>query len=341
MIRLLLALMVVGGLLAAGAGAFVYSQMARISGPLQEDRIVYIAPGTGVNAMAAQLKAEGAIDAQWVFKVAARLHRANGTLKAGEYLVKDGMSVNDIIALLQSGKTHQRQITIPEGLMSVEIVALVKAAEGLEGDVTEIPREGSLLPETYVYSRGDSRQQLIARMQKSMEEALAALWNARAQDIAVNSPEEAVILASVVEKETGVASERPRVAGVFTNRLRINMPLQSDPTVIYALTQGQARLDRPLLRKDLTIDSPYNSYVKTGLPPTPIANPGKLSIAAVLNPERHDYFYFVADGTGGHAFGRSLDDHNRNVGKWRAIQKDNAQRQRPAESEAAPAPAAE
>jgi UPF0755 protein len=214
-----------------------------------------------------------------------------------------------------------RRFTVAEGLMSVEIIALLNAADGMEGTVTDIPPEGSLLPETYSYGRGDTRAKMVTRMQDAMKKALEELWAQRSEDIPVNSPEDAVILASIVEKETGVAAERARVAGVFANRMRIGMPLQSDPTVIYALTLGKEKLDRPLYRKDLNIDSPYNSYVKTGLTPTPIANPGRESISAVLHPEKHDFLYFVADGTGGHAFGKSLEDHLRNVDSWRTIQK--------------------
>lgn len=335
MIRFLMMLVVLAGLLVGGAGLFVIKKLASIDGPLDHDTVVYIAPGTPVAAMARQLSDAGAIDAAWIFRAESILKRAGGPLKAGEYEIKDGMSTDEIIALLQSGKTYVRSLTIPEGLMSVEIVDLVNHAEAMEGVVSDIPAEGSLLPETYHYTRGDSRAAMIARMQKSMQDKLAQLWDKRSPAAPVNTPQEAVTLASIVEKETGVAAERARVAGVFANRLRQNMPLQSDPTVIYAITQGQSRLDRPLSRADLQSGSPYNTYTHPGLPPGPIANPGAQSLQAVLSPEANDYLYFVADGTGGHAFARSLAEHNSNVGKWRA----HVKMMRDAQP-AAPAPAA-
>lgn len=328
MIRGLIALVFFVGLVSAIAGYAAVRALSAIPGPLPQDTIVYIAPGTGVAAMGAQLKDINAVDHPLIFRAAALLARKNGPLQAGEYMLEDGISAAGIVALLQSGKTHARSITIPEGLMAVEIVALINAAEAMTGDVTTVPREGSLLPETYHYRRGDDRNALVARMQKSMNDALSQLWATRAEDAPVRSMDEAVILASIVEKETGVAAERPKVAGVFANRLRTGMPLQSDPTTIYALTEGKQRLDRALLRRDLTLASPYNTYAVTGLPPGPIANPGRLSLQAVLAPEKHDYLYFVADGTGGHAFGKTLAEHNANVAKWRLVQK---AKQNPAE----------
>lgn len=316
MIRFLFTLVVVCGLIFAGVGFFVVKSLSAIDGPLESDAIVYIT-GTSVEGIGRQMADINAVDAVWIFRASALLHRAGGPLQAGEYLIEDGMSTDDIVTLLQSGKTYARVITVPEGLMSVEIVALINAAEGLEGEIAETPAEGTLLPETYHYRRGDSRAAVIARMQASMQDTLQKLWAARSADTPVATPEDAVILASIVEKETGVAAERPKVAGVFANRLRANMPLQSDPTVIYAITQGKERLDRQLYRKDLAVASPYNTYANAGLPPGPIANPGALSLQAVLAPEQHDYVYFVADGTGGHAFGKTLAEHNANVAKWR------------------------
>ncbi|MBI3441738.1 MAG: endolytic transglycosylase MltG, partial [Proteobacteria bacterium] len=191
----------------------------------------------------------------------------------------------------------------------------------LIGDIATIPMEGSLLPETYDFSYHDTRQNLIERMKKSMQEELRALWEKRAGDIPFATPDEAVTLASIVEKETRLHDERPRVAGVFINRLKKHIPLQSDPTVIYAVTLGQAKLDRVLTYKDLQTSSAYNTYSRQGLPPTPIANPGRASLAAVLNPEHNDYIYFVANGTGGHVFAKTLKEHNHNVAQWRKMQK--------------------
>lgn len=325
MIRALLIVALIALIGIAGAGYLGIKTLTTIDGPLKSDTVVYIAPGTGVKAMARQLSAAGAVDTTWIFQAAAFLARNNGPLQAGEYMIDDSSSAAEIVALLQSGKTYARSITIPEGLMAVEIIALINAAEAMEGTISDIPREGSLLPETYHYRRGDQRAALVTRMQKSMDDTLQKLWATRSDTTPVRSIDEAVILASVVEKETGVAAERARVAGVFANRMRLGMPLQSDPTVIYAVTQGQYKLDRPLSRKDLATPSAYNTYTTNGLPPTPIANPGALSIAAVLNPEANDYIYFVADGTGGHAFAKTLAEHNANVAKWRAIERQRAQ----------------
>ena len=322
MIRGLIAFILLAGLIAAIAVYMGLRALTGIPGPLPAETIVYIAPGTSVAGMATQLEDMNAVDDALIFRAAAILARDRGPLQAGEYLIEEATSAAGIVALLQSGKTHARSVTIPEGLMAVEIVALINTAEAMSGEVVDIPAEGSLLPETYHYRRGDDRNALIKRMQKEMNDTLAEIWPTRASDAPVRSLDETVILASIVEKETGVAAERARVAGVFANRLRLGMPLQSDPTTIYALTEGKQRLDRPLLRKDLAIESPYNTYAVTGLPPGPIANPGRLSLQAVLAPEKHDYLYFVADGTGGHAFGRTLAEHNANVAKWRQIQRD-------------------
>lgn len=293
---------------------------------LPENTLMFVEPGSSVAKIARDLEAQGFIGDAFVFEIGARYmqmrYPARGGLKAGEYLMPVAASARDVLRILQMGKTHQRRITIPEGLMAVEIVALVNSADGMAGEITETPPEGSLLPETYHYTRGTKRADIISRMQKSMQAALAELWEKRAEGLPVATPEEAVILASVVEKETAIAAERPRVAGVFVNRLRIGMKLQTDPTVIYAITEGKTRLGRALLRRDLEeVDSPYNTYRYAGLPPGPIANPGYQSLAAALNPETHDYIYFVADGTGGHAFAATLAEHNRNVQRWRQLRR--------------------
>lgn len=322
-IRLTVALLFVLALLVGIGGYGYFIDAYKSAGPLAETKTVVIAPGTKTDMMAYQLRDANAITHPFVFMIAARLRQwEHGTpLQAGEYLFPAGVSIEGAITLLQSGKTFQRQVTIPEGLMAVEIVDILNKAEGLTGTIDTIPAEGSLLPETYNYSYGEPRQKIIARMQKSMADTLAAQWDARDPSVPVATPEEAVTLASVVEKETGIAAERPRVAGVFANRLKQGIPLQSDPTTIYAVTEGKYRLDRPLSRKDLAAVSPYNTYVSAGLPPGPIANPGKASLAATLHPEAHEYLYFVADGTGGHAFSKTLGEHGRNVLKLRAIEK--------------------
>jgi UPF0755 protein len=283
--------------------------------------LVYIEKGSSVHKIAQTLFEQNIIEDPLFFKIGARLARPKGPLKAGEYLMPNTISTAEMIRLLQMGKTHQRRVTIPEGLMAVEIVAMINQTDGLSGEITDIPPEGSLLPETYHFDRGMDRRALITRMQRAMEVTIKELWETRADNLPIKTPGEAIILASIVEKETGITAERQRVAGVFVNRLNVGMALQTDPTVIYAITQGKEKLDRPLYRKDLNIQSPYNTYVVTGLPPGPIANPGRASIAATLQPEEHDYFYFVADGTGGHAFGKTMDDHARNVNQWRKIQR--------------------
>lgn len=333
------------GLVAAGAYGF-FIDAFKGTGPLTEPRAVYIAPGTPTNMIGLQLRDEGVLAHPTAFLIGARVMQweHGRPLKAGEYMIPARASASDIVRLLQSGKTYQRRVTIPEGLMAVEIVAILNAAEGLTGTIDAVPAEGSLLPETYNYSYGEPRQQVLSRMQAAMTQALATLWAARSENLPVKTPEETVALASIVEKETGIRAERPRVAGVFVNRLNINMPLQSDPTVIYAVTQGKFRLDRPLSRKDLAMTSPYNTYTTRGLTPGPIANPGRESLHAVLHPESHGFFYFVADGTGGHAFSTTLKEHEGHVVKLRALERaarDAAKTAPPAPTSIpAPAPAA-
>jgi UPF0755 protein len=226
--------------------------------------------------------------------------------------------------MLERGETVARRVTIAEGLTVAEIFGLLEEAPGLTGPLPEPPPEGSLLPETYFFALGDSRYGLVRRMRGAMTEALEAAWANRAEGLPLASKEEALVLASIVDKETGIPAERRQVAAVFINRLRKGMPLQSDPTVIYGLTGGEGPLQRPLTRKDWEHDSPYNTYRNPGLPPGAIGNPGRDAIAAVLDPANVDYLYFVADGTGGHAFARTLAEHNRNVAVWRRI-RDGAQ----------------
>lgn len=318
--HILIGIVLTGCLTLAAATLWLQHGLTKLK-TVPDGTLVYIEKGSSVNKIAKVLTEQNIIDDPLFFKIGARLARAKGPLKAGEYLMPSTISTAEMIRILQMGKTHQRRVTIPEGLMAVEIIAMINETDGLSGTITEIPPEGSLLPETYHFDRGMDRRMLVTRMQQAMQATIKELWETRADNLPIKTPEEAIILASIVEKETGMAAERPRVAGVFVNRLNVNMALQTDPTVIYAITQGKQRLDRPLYRKDLNIQSPYNTYVVTGLPPGPIANPGRASIAATLNPEEHDYFYFVADGTGGHAFGKTMDEHARNVNNWRKIQR--------------------
>jgi UPF0755 protein len=230
--------------------------------------------------------------------------------------------MREAMALIVSGKTVVRRLTVAEGLTTAQVLDLLDATDGLEGRIAERPPEGSLLPETYHFSYGDSRQGMVERMQRAMRETLDRLWRKRRADLPLKTKQQALTLASIVEKETAVPHERPHIAGVFLNRLRRGMPLQSDPTVAYALTGGKVPLDRALASADLKTDSPYNTYVSRGLPPGPIANPGRESIAAVLQPLDTDDLYFVADGGGGHAFARTFQEHLRNVQRWRKVERE-------------------
>lgn len=322
-LKFLFTFVIIAGLGMAVLAWFYVGRELPKEGPLAAEKIVYVPPGSGVRQIGAALAENGVIADEWMFRAGAWVMKVGGSLKAGEYKFAPHISVADAIRLLQSGKTYQRQLTIPEGLTSYEIVELVNAAEALDGtlDISRLPAEGTLLPETYNYTYGEKRTAIIDRMAAGMKKVLAEYWPKRDPKSVIKNETEWVTMASVVERETALTTERPRVAGVFLNRLKIGMPLQSDPTTIYAVTEGKGKLGRPLTTADLRIDSPYNTYVAAGLPPGPIANPGRESLIAVLQPEAHQYLYFVADGTGGHAFGKSLDEHNANVAKWRALQR--------------------
>lgn len=309
----------------AAAGLYLGYQWAldryREPGPLAQETRVVISQGSGLDAIARELEAAGVVADADHFRVAARATEQARRLKAGEYAFPAGISLEDTLDLLESGRTVVRRFTVPEGLTSAEVVALLGEAEGLTGEVAETPPEGSLLPETYHYAWGEGRGALLERMRADFRTALDELWSRRADGLPIETPEQAVVLASIVEKETAVAEERPLVASVFVNRLRRDMPLQSDPTVVYALTEGRAPLGRELTRADWRFESPYNTYRQKGLPPGPIANPGRESLAAVLDPAESDFLYFVADGSGGHAFASSLAEHNRNVAAWRRVKR--------------------
>lgn len=309
-------------LIAGGVVLYVYVQFSS-PGSLDEDTVVDIPRGSGLLSIAERLAETNVIDDPWVFRGGVMMHRHERDLKAGEYAFPAGVSARGAMDILLGGQSITYSITVPEGLTSVEVVALIQADPILTGEVEVVPPQGSLLPETYSFQRGDSRPDLIARMSQAMDRTLAEAWQERNADLPLESPEEVLILASIIEKETGVDAERAQVAGVFVNRLRLGMPLQTDPTVIYALTNGEAPLGRALLRADLEVESPYNTYRVRGLPPGPIANPGAASIRAAVNPAETDYLYFVADGTGGHAFAETLDEHNRNVARWRQINSNN------------------
>jgi UPF0755 protein len=283
---------------------------------------VQLPRGAGVTGVAANLKASGVIRSEMVFQVLARLTGAGRSLKAGEYAIPSRASAISILADLEAGRTIVRKVTLPEGLTSAMVVRELQAVPWLTGDV-QVPEEGTLLPETYRAERGDSRQSVLDRMRTEQQSLLDRLWASRVPGLPLATPQEAVILASIVEKETGVRDERRRVAGVFINRLRMGMRLQSDPTVIYAVSRGEP-LGRGIRASELASRSPWNTYAYSGLPPTPIANPGRASLEAVLNPMETREVYFVADGTGGHAFAETLEAHNANVARWRQIERQRA-----------------
>ncbi|WP_425408491.1 endolytic transglycosylase MltG [Hyphococcus sp.] len=314
--------------LALAAGGYFGYRMAHAPGPFENDKIVLLQSGSSVSSIADVLKSAGVIEHAELFIAAVRLRREQGSLKAGEYEIPASSSVMEIIDQLIEGKTILHYFTAAEGLTTAQILRGLNANEILTGDITIEPGEGELLPETYAFHRGDTRDGIIRRMMNAQDQLIEAQWEARATELPFATPDEAIILASIVEKETAVPEERDRVAAVFVNRLRRGMRLESDPTIIYGLTQGEP-LGRGLRVSELRGETPYNTYVISGLPPTPIANPGEASILAVLNPADTEDLFFVADGNGGHAFATNLRDHNRNVAAWRRIERE----QRAAEQE--------
>jgi len=295
-----------------------------LPGPLDEPRTLVIPRGAGVNDIARQLWRAGIIAEPYSFQLGTRVDETATRLRSGEYAFSAGISPRDVAAMLAAGRTVVRRLTLAEGLTTAQMVALIAAAEGLEGDIGELPGEGELLPETFFYSWGDARRQIVARSRRAMSEVLAEAWAKRTPDLPLRSPAEAVVLASIVEKETSIGEERSRVAAVFINRLRRNMRLQADPTVVYGISGGKGPMDRPLSRADLETPHRWNTYIFEGLPPTPIANPGRASLEATLRPATTDELYFVADGMGRHVFARTLAEHNRNVTRLREIERGRA-----------------
>ena len=311
-------------------------------GPLMVSTVLVVPKGESTTAIADRLAAEGVIRDRRIFltSIFYFMHlKGQGSLKAGEYQFDKHASMREVLDTLVEGKSIQYRVTFPEGWTSQQIVDRLAANPELDGPVPDVPAEGSLLPDTYSFGTKDTRTDIIQRMQVAQQKFLAKVWEERDPDIMVKTPEEAVILASIVEKETGVAEERPRIASVFHNRLRKRMRLQSDPTIIYGIFGGDGMRDHPITQDELERPNPYNTYKIDGLPPTPIGNPGRASIEAVLKPAKTDDVYFVADGTGGHVFASTLKEHNRNVVKWRKIEREIRARQK-AEAEAAAAAAA-
>jgi len=315
----------VGGLIAillvAGIAFYIGSRAYNAPGPLAAAKIVVIPKGAGAREIGTVLAENGVVANGTLFAVGSYVSGRAPGFKAGEYEFAAGISPAAAADLIDSGKVYRHKLTIPEGLTSAQIVALIDTAPALDGTIDAEPPEGTLLPDTYFYVMGNTRQELLQRMHRAMEKALTEAWANRAPNLPLASPAEALTLASIVEKETAKPDERPRVAGVFIERLKLGMKLQADPTVIYVMTKGGAApMPHPLGHEDLALESPYNTYLDKGLPPTPIDNPGLASLKAALQPDDRGELYFVADGSGGHAFAKTLEEHNKNVAKLRATQ---------------------
>ncbi len=323
---------------AVGAALYLGKQRFETPGPLPQDKVVAIPRGLGIKDIASLLQREGVIDQPYVFIGGVLVMKARGGLKHGEYKFARHASLADVVDTIIEGKVVQHALTLPEGLTSEQIVARLLENKALTGQIKEIPPEGSLLPETYRFTRGMTREQMIRRMQEAAQREVKEVWAHRVVGLPLNSPQELVTLASIVEKETGKRDERSRVAAVFINRLNKKMKLQSDPTIIYGLTGGKGSLGRPIKKSEIEQPTPYNTYVIGGLPPGPIANPGKASLDAVANPARTKDLFFVADGSGGHVFSETYEQHQKNVARLRAMEHAKAPASAPPP---APAPAAD
>ncbi len=326
----------------AGVVIFLGEQRFEEPGPLLQDRVVNIPHGSGIRDIADVLTQQGVIDQPWVFIGGVLVLKAREDLKAGEYQFKAHTSLRDVVATMVEGRVVEHQISIPEGLTSQQIDARLQDDDVLTGDIKEVPAEGSLLPDTYDFTRGITRGQMIQRMQAAEQRTVREIWEHRSPDLPLKTPDQLMVLASVVEKETGKPDERSRVAAVFVNRLKQKMRLQSDPTIIYGLVGGKGTLGRPIMKSEIDQPTPYNTYLIDGLPPGPISNPGRAALEADANPARTRELYFVADGTGGHAFAETYDQHQKNVARLRLIetdQKDQVPLDQQMISAPAPAPA--
>lgn len=320
--RLVKGLLLAGGLLfLIIAGNFVYGWTA--AGPLTKETAVVIKPGTSIRSAASQLEEIGAIKSADAFVNRARIFGASSTIKTGEFLIPAQASNSDILSILTGGKTVQRMVTVPEGMPSIMVYERLMTNDRLTGEIP-VPAEGSILPDSYAFQKGEPRAAVVARMQAAMKKAIDELWPKRSPDTVVKTPQEAITLASIVEKETSKKSELRMVAGVYSNRLRVGMMLQADPTIIYPITKGKP-LGRRIRQSEIASVNDYNTYSMTGLPKGPIANPSRAAIEAVLNPEKTDYLFFVADGTGGHIFAKTLQEHNANVERWYAIRRERGE----------------
>lgn len=335
-LNFMMSCLVLATILLCGA-AYLGKRSFEQPGPLKTAQRVTIEEGTSVAGISQKLQINGVISNEWIFRLWVTAHDAQSTMKAGEYLFKPQMSMYDVMETIRSGKGILHKVSVPEGLTVEQIFERIAENEILEGDLPEeLPVEGSLMPDTYPFQRGTTRVEVINRMKTAQENFLQSIWNKRIPGLPLATPEELVVLASIVEKETGKADERPRVASVFINRLRKGMKLQSDPTIIYGIFGGKGKpRDRPIYQSDINNPTPYNTYVIEGLPPGPIANPGRAALEAVANPSRTDDLFFVANGTGGHAFAKTLEEHNRNVERWRTIERQRMEEAEKAQDSAA------
>jgi UPF0755 protein len=315
--------LVFGGLVALALAALLFVWSLLGSATITKDTSFTIPAGASVSSVADKLEAEGLISSASGFVLQARIFGSDAPIQAGEFLLTAGMSQGDILAAFQSGDVIRRFVTIPEGMPSILVWERLMAEELLTGEV-DVPPEGSILPDTYAFERGQSRKSLVAQMQAAMDRALAEEWAKRAPGIPVDTMREALILASIVEKETGKPEERRMVAGLYSNRVRTGMMLQADPTIIYPITKGKP-LGRRIRQSEIAAVNGYNTYTRVGLPEGPITNPGRASIAAVMNPENTGALFMVADGTGGHWFADTLAEHNANVAKWYAIRRERGE----------------
>ena len=289
------------------------------NGPLSESVSVDIEKGSSSQRVADILLQQNVVDSALLFRLLIRFEQAGGKIKAGEYLFEPHISMLEVLDKLVKGDVVYHKLTIPEGYTVGQVLFLLAKEPYLDGEIDYIPDEGSLLPETYTFTKGEKRSVIVQKAMSSMQKKLQEIWNERDEALPYKSVKDLLVMASIIEKETGVGDERAKVSSVFINRLKKGMLLQTDPTVIYALTRGKEDLSRSLTRGDLQIDSPYNTYRYVGLPPTPICNPGEAAIWAAAHPEMTDYFYFVANGSGGHNFAKTLSEHNRNVAEWKNV----------------------
>ncbi|MFN7165125.1 MAG: endolytic transglycosylase MltG [Hyphomonas sp.] len=318
----------------AAAGWVWFNNELTSPGPLAEETVIKVEPGETLAAVAARLEADGVIRDARLMRLKSRIDGSELAIKTGEYIIDKGASTQQVLSILIEGRALLHKITLPEGRTTAQLLRIIENDKLLTGDMPEVlPEEGSLLPDTYMFHRGMTRQQLIEKMQKAQADLLEELWPTRQEGLPITTPYEAVILASVVEKETGRADERDEVAALFTTRLKRGMRLQSDPTIIYGISKGEplynkAGQRRTLLRSEIDRHTEWNTYQVDGLPKTPICNPGADAIRAVLDPPETEYIFFVADGKGGHLFAKTLAEHNRNVAAYRAYERGEIARER-------------